>query len=799
MKKIIITYIAILFTILLKAQAPLSSNNSIHGFVKSNGENLPYVSVIIKGTTIGAATNEQGKYTIPDLPDGEYTIIIKAVGYKSKEQTIKLKSNSKFELNFELVEDNIGIEQVIVSAGRNDINKKEATIMVNTIGIKTLEMTQSSSLAEGLDFASGLRMECNCQNCGFSQVRMNGLEGPYSQILINSRPVFSGLAGVYGLELFPPNMIAQVEVVRGGGSALYGGNAIAGTINIITKEPTNNSFSLSGTYSGIGIGHESSKSIAFDKLMSFNGSIVSDNRKSGISLYAMLRNSDPYDDNGDGFSEEVLLENQTVGFSTYYKPTQRTKLSLDFYNIKEFRRGGNKFEYLAHESDITEQLRHNITGASLSFDLYNKNYDNLSVYTSMQAVDRDSYYGAMQDESAYGNTTDMTSSNGLQFTKNFKSDAKFIVGIDHTYNKLTDTKLGVAGNSNTTISNQKVNTYGSFAQYEVKFNWFKLTTGLRYDNYIINDISHEEDDISGKVLVPRANILIDITDYLQFRTSYAMGYRSPQLFDEDLHIETSGARRVTHSNSPDLKQETSNSVNTSFSYSNVIGNNNPVQTEFTVEGFYTKLQDPFTNEFSPIDENGNIEFIRTNAKDGAMVYGANFEANIAFSKDFVIQTGFTYQRSLFEKAQQWGELEDNLSKEFMRSPDTYGFFTLNLSPIKNLTSSITGTYTGTMLVPHFGLDANTTDPNEIAAIENGDVITGEKLVVSDDFYNIGIKFSYDLKLTKSYNLQISAGMKNILDQSQKDHDSGVYRDAGYIYGPHKSRTVFFGIKISNNM
>ena len=88
-----------------------------------------------------------------------------------------------------------------------------------------------------LMFSPGLRVENDCNNCGFSQVRMNGLEGPYTQILINSRPIFSGLAGVYGLEHIPPSMIQRIEVVRGGGSALFGGNAIAGTINVITKDP----------------------------------------------------------------------------------------------------------------------------------------------------------------------------------------------------------------------------------------------------------------------------------------------------------------------------------------------------------------------------------------------------------------------------------------------------------------------------------------------------------------------------------------------------------------------------------
>ena len=95
-------------------------------------------------------------------------------------------------------------------------------------------------------------MENNCQNCGFPQVRINGLEGPYSQLLINSRPVMSALSGVYGLEQIPVSMIERVEVVRGGGSALFGANAVGGTINIITKDPINNSFQVNSTMSNLG-------------------------------------------------------------------------------------------------------------------------------------------------------------------------------------------------------------------------------------------------------------------------------------------------------------------------------------------------------------------------------------------------------------------------------------------------------------------------------------------------------------------------------------------------------------------
>ena len=154
---------------------------------------------------------------------------------------------ANFKINFEMEEDPILLENVVVSANRNETKRREASNIVNVITPKMFETTNSICLAQGLNYQPGLRVENNCQNCGFQQVRINGLEGPYTQILIDSRPVFSALAGVYGIEQIPANMIERVEVVRGGGSALFGSNAIAGTINIITKEPLNNSLDRKST------------------------------------------------------------------------------------------------------------------------------------------------------------------------------------------------------------------------------------------------------------------------------------------------------------------------------------------------------------------------------------------------------------------------------------------------------------------------------------------------------------------------------------------------------------------------
>lgn len=150
----------------------------------------------------------------------------------------------------------------------------------------------SPTLAEGLTFQPGVRIENDCQNCGFTQARINGLDGHYSQILIDSRPIFSALAGVYGLEQIPASMIDRVEVVRGGGPALFGASAIGGTINIITKEAMRSGAGISHELTSIGI------SGALDNNTSVNASMVTDDGRGGLSVFGQRRSRDGYDADG---------------------------------------------------------------------------------------------------------------------------------------------------------------------------------------------------------------------------------------------------------------------------------------------------------------------------------------------------------------------------------------------------------------------------------------------------------------------------------------------------------------------
>jgi len=777
----------VLISLNLSAQHLRTDANLVGHVVDTDGNHIPFATVVLKNTTIGTATDETGHYRLINMPLGKFTVMATSVGYKPFFREVEFKENQTLEIKMVLEADVLGLEEVVVTADRNEKNRKDASVIVNTLTPKLFEVAQTATISDGLNFCPGLRMESNCQNCGFSQVRMNGLEGPYSQILINSRPIFSGLAGVYGLELIPSNMIERMEVIRGGGSALYGSNAIAGTINLILRDPVNNSYEIGASSAYTGIGLDEGTEPAGDYNLNFNTSLVSPDSRTGMALYGYYRNHDYFDANNDGFSEITKLNNQTVGTRVFHRFNHRNKLAIDFFNIKEDRRGGNDFDLPEHEADIAEAVNHNITTGAVSFDQFFRESDKLSLFISGQNVDRDSYYGAGESLKAYGRTEGLTFNIGAQYAANF-SNSNLIGGIEYRGETLEDEKLGYPENEivndeivtihteNTLVADQQSTIYGVFVQYDYKLNKLSASVGLRYDHYEIKDkLSYN--DKSGNVLSPRITLKYDILNMIQARASYSQGYRAPQIFDEDLHIETSEARQVIHENDPNLKQETSHSYMLSFDFNKKIGN---VNTGFLLEGFYTQLNDAFANEYGVPDNNGVVTFTRVNAEDGAVVSGINLELNVVPEGDFTFGGGFTIQNSEYEKAQEFAE------KKFFRTPNKYGYLTLDWDFYKGFCFLASGTYTGNMLVPYFGTESPL----------NGEGEPIGELRETDPFYDLGVKLSYKFRINGA-KMQMFVGMKNLFNSYQDDFDVSENRDPGYLYGPSLPRTVYFGFKIGN--
>ena len=765
MKKIFSALAAALCIVLL-AQAnneDIIKDNSdahIYGHVidKATGEHLPYIFVLLKGTTIGVSTENTGHYMIRNVPEGTFVVEVSAVGYKTQSREVTIKKGRSYEINFVLEEDRVQLDGVIVSATRSETTRRTSPTLVNVVGMDIYNKTNSSTVAQGLAFQPGVRVENNCQNCGFQQVRINGLDGQYTQILIDSRPIFSSLAGVYGIEQLPANMVDRIEVMRGGGSALFGSSAIAGTVNIITKEPIRNSASISHTITSIGL------SPSFHNTTDINASIVSEDNKLGLAVFGQNTLKDAWDANGDGFTELSKISGQTVGFRGYVKTGYYSKITAEYHHLEEFRRGGDQLDLPPHEVMIAEQTKHGINTGGLKFDWFSKNQKHrFNAFASMQHIGRESYYGAGMDPNAYGKTTDLTWVAGAQyiyrFTKCLFMPADLTAGLEYNEDYLRDNMWGY-----NRTTDQTVRIVSAYAQNEWKNERWGILIGGRLDKHNL---------IKGLIFSPRANLRYNPTKNINLRASYSYGFRAPQAFDEDLHIDNVGGTVSMIRLAEDLKVEKSQSVSVSADMYHSWGN---WQANVLVEGFFTDLGDVFALKEIGFDSNGVLIKERYN-ESGARVFGGNLEGKVAWKNVFQIQLGMTAQNSKYKEARSWAD-DVEATRRMFRTPDFHAYMTASYNPLKQLTLALTGTYTGKMLVEH-----------------HAGMIEKNRTEETPAFCDMGFKAAYEFNIYKSFALQLNAGVQNMFNSFQKDFDSGADRDSGYMYGPTLPRTVYFGIKL----
>lgn len=759
-------------------------------------------NVKILNLKLQTKTDKNGlfQFDLSNVKEDILIINIAAIGYKTLNDTIlinqieNLKSNKIIEKNYELQQIYLQTGDVVVSANRSEIPIYETPIIVNSISKKTFEISQSNNIAEGISFSPGLRIENNCQNCGFTQVRMNGLDGPYSQILINSRPMYSALMGVYGLEMLPTSIIDKIEITRGGGSALFGASAIAGTINIITKDPVENTFETSFQRSFI-------DNTTPENIVNFNGSIISEDKEQGFIFYGSHRDRKPFDVNKDSYSELTKINNNVFGFDAFYNFDDLNRLTLNSYYINEERRGGNDFEVLPHQADIAEYLKHNILGYSVSFNHYNKDLtQKLNLWISEQYINRDSYYGGggrvlgfndtittddIMAINSYGQTTDRNLNLGLQYEYMEIENLNYTAGLEFTNTKVNDQIIGYRRKINQELSN-----IGLYNQFDWRVSEsVKLLAGGRLD-YITLDGSYDFFDynITNKTdfiqFNPRVAALYTINNdennELFYRVSVARGFRTPQAFDEDLHLATvGGAARATILDS-NLRAETSLNITNSINYVYLTTEH---QFNIVLDGFYSRLYDAFILSNQIELENG-VSVITKRNGSGAIVQGLNLEFNYAFKKDLLLQSSLTFQSAKYiEKEVIWESETYNLdstifTENILRTPNLYGFLSMAYQYSENIELSLSAVFTGSMTVAHV-IDPN----NEYTVLKS-----------TPTFWEFNPKIKYNIFRGEHNFLDISIGIYNMFNSFQKDFDFGQNRDAGYIYGPIRPRTTYLNLK-----
>jgi outer membrane receptor for ferrienterochelin and colicins len=763
----------ILLSLLFFYLFPLSGQHSdanIFGDVQSEGEHIPFATIHIEGTAIGTATDVTGHYMLIDLEPGIHVLVASSMGYITVKKEVTIQKDELLELNFELVEETMSIDEVVITGTKTFKRQTDAAVIVNVIDSKLLAQTQSCNISEGLKFQPGLRVETDCQTCNYTQLRMNGLGGGYSQILINGRPVFSPLTGLYGMEQIPANMVERIEVVRGGGSALYGSSAIGGTVNVITRIPKESSYDVNLTSQFINGG-------TMDNMLSGNVSMVTHKRNAGAAIFVNRRTREAYDHNGDNFSELPQLSNNSFGANLFFKPTFNQKLELSFSSLTEYRYGGEMVKEPAHMAQQSEERTHYVLMGGLDYQI-NFNEDNSSfiAYLAGQKTTRDHYTGIIPDapedilvhitDPPYGYTYNLTAQVGTQVNhrlNDFLGGTNVLTGgAEYVYDDILDT---IRAYNYAVV--QTTGNFGAFLQsdWEIR-KGFTLLTGLRADKHNLVD---------RVIFSPRISLLYKLKTFTQFRLTWGTGFRAPQAFDSDMHIAFAGGGVSRIYLSDDLVEERSTSLSGSVNYDKatekfIVG--------FTLEGFYTKLNDAFYLHPVGQDEYGNVYEKRNGS--GAAVQGGTLELRGNYSKKIQLEAGYTLQTSLYDEPVEYIEGEDP-KREFLRSPNQYGYLTFSVTPGDRFNASLNGVYTGPMELVHYaGAPEQSID----------------EYVTSNAFFEFGVKLGYTFKFeVLDSGLELFGGVKNLTNAYQNDFDTGKNRDSGYIYGPALPRTFFIGLRL----
>ena len=745
---------------------------TISGTVEMAEAPVPQVTVKLKGEGMGSVSDFEGNWSILDVPFGTYTLIVAHPKYDYFESEVTInEENAAINLEIVLQDNPLLVDQVVVTATRTDKRQTDAPVIVGVINSETLENVQACTLSEGLKFQPGLRVETDCQTCNYTQLRMNGLAGGYSQILINGRPIFSPLTGLYGLEQIPTNMIDRIEVVRGGGSALFGSSAIGGTVNVITKLPRKNDFSVTNNTQFLGNG-------SIDNIFAGNATMVSENKSSGISFFVNNRNRGAYDHNGDNFSELTALRNLSFGTNMFFLIKENQKIEVSLSRMHEYRYGGELVTTPAHLAQQSEERTHDVYVGSLDYQInFNEGKSSLIVYTAGQYTDRQHYTGILPDDSSdlsmhflnppYGTSQVTTMQVGTQFNQKVRSfplgENVFTVGTEYVY----DDVLDVIPAYEYTID-QTTRNLGFFAQsdWEIKKN-VQLLLGARADQHNFLD---------APVVSPRTSLMYTIKDAIQIRVGWARGFRAPQAFDSDMHIAFAGGGISRITLDDDLIEERSNSYTASINYDKR-GKN--IIAGFTLEGFYTELNNAFY--YHPLGEDAFGELFEKRNGDGATVLGSSIELRVNWKNKLEFESGLTVQESTFDSPVLYS---DALTRTdiFLRTPNTYGFANLFILPKGRFTASINSVFTGPMTVLHL---AGAPEQQEDA------------FVTTKSFFelNTRIAYSFNLSGVKS-KLQLFGGVKNILNSFQSDFDTGKNRDSNFVYGPAQPRTIFLGLKLA---
>ena len=723
--------------------------NTISGKIKSGSGVLPYANIYLKKTKIGTTSNENGFYELRNIPKGNYTLIVSSIGYQTKTIKISFNSNQKLTKNFSLSENN-SLDEIVISGTLRPVTKSNSPVPVEVYSTSFFKKNPTPSIFESMQNVNGVRPQLNCNVCNTGDIHINGLEGPYTFVLIDGMPIVSGLSTVYGLTGIPQALIERVEVVKGSASTLYGSEAVGGIINIITKRPSNSPKLTTDTFTSswgeintdVGLRYKLSEKI--ESLLGVN--------------YFNYQNR--IDNNEDGFTD-LTLQHRISFFN---------KINIERKNNKVFTIAGRYVYEDRWGGEMDWEKKYRGTNIKYGESIYTNRWETFGTYQlptteninfqfSANGHYQDSFYGTDKYEAAQ-----LIGFGQFVYNKRIKENHNFLLGIAYRYTFYDDNTFATIDENGIKNKPSKTHLPGIFLQDEISLNkQNKLLLGARWDY----------NSIHGNIFSPRINYKWNSKDNSDiFRVSIGNGFRVANVFTED-HAALTGAREVEFRGQ--LKPETS--WNTNINYVKKINTENIFIT-FDTSIFYTY----FNNRILPDYESDPNKIIYANLNGYSISKGISFTSDILFTNGFTMNIGATFM--------DVSVTENNIKTRQLLTETFSGVWSISYKFDTNFTLDYTGNLYGPMRLPLLGVNDNRAEFSPWFSIQN--IQLTKKFSNSWEVYG-GIK-----------NLLNFTPPANSINNANNPFDIGIDTvknaelafDPSYVYASNQGIRAFAGIRFT---
>ncbi len=713
------------------------STGVLKGTIYDENGPLPFANIFIEGTSLGSSSNENGLFEIVNIPVGTYKIISSFTGYTSIKKKILINSGNN-KVNLTLTQGS-SLDEVVISGTLKPVIRSESTVPVEIYKPTFFKKNPTPSVFEALQNVNGVRPQINCSICNTGDIHINGLEGPYTLVMIDGMPIVSGLSTVYGLSGIPNSLIDRMEIVKGPASSLYGSEAVGGLINIITKNPEA-APELSTDVFATGWGETN---IDFG----VKGKIGNATTILGVNYFYY---DQIIDNNDDGFTDLTLQDRISIFNKWNFKRKSNKNFSLAARFYYEDRWGGeNNWDKTFRGSDqiYGESIytaRYEVLG---SYELPIKESINLSF--SYTDHDQNSFYG----------TTSYKAKQRIGFSQlvwdTTIKNHDLLTGLAMRY-QFYDDDTPATENINGTTDPEETTIPGIFLQDEITLaEKHKLLLGSRLDI----------DNRHGAIFTPRLAYKWSPNKSDIFRFNAGTGFRVVNLFTED-HAALTGSRTVVIEE--DLDPEESYNVN--INYLKKIFLENGTFIGLDASAWYTY----FTNAIIP-DYETNPDEIRYGNLDGyAVSQGISLNADISFTNGLKVLAGF----SLMDVSNK----EDGVKSRQILTERFSGNWGISYSiPSIRLTADYTGNLFGPMRLPIAGPDDPRRENSPWFSIQNIQIT--HKSNNNFEIYG-GVKNLLDWTPSKGNPFLIAGA----------DDPFGPDFDTTYIYASNQGIRGFLGLR-----